>query len=78
MRDGAHEHRPGLRPHADLHVNHSGPRLVTGPRWLTRSTSLQSDDYFVTDFVAWNVAFDRLAVTHAPLFNSTLMVVVVV
>ena len=38
----------------------------------------ESDDYFVVDLVAWNVAFDRVAVRHAPLFNKTLMIVVVV
>ena len=37
-----------------------------------------TDGYFVTDFVAWNVAFDRLVFRHAPVFNTTLMVVVVV
>ena len=36
------------------------------------------DDYFVTDFVAWNVAFESDVEMHAPLFNTTLMVVVVV
>jgi hypothetical protein len=39
---------------------------------------VRSDDYFVTDFVAWNVAFDKVVLRHAPVFNVTLIVVVVV
>ena len=37
-----------------------------------------SDGYVVVDLVALNVAFDKVAVRHAPLFNRTLMVDVVV
>jgi len=36
------------------------------------------DGYFTVDLVAWNVAFDRVAETHAPVFNVTLRIVVVV
>ena len=57
--------------------NRSGPRLATGPRCL-HVVFVLSDGYTVVDLVAWNVAFDNDAVTHAPLFKSTLMVEVVV
>ena len=44
---------------------------------VCRVTS-DADDYFVTDFVAWKVAFDNVVVVHAPVFNVTLRVVVTV
>jgi hypothetical protein len=45
---------------------------------LADCLSSRADAYTVVDLVAWNVAFDRLAVRHAPLFSRTLMVEVVV
>jgi len=38
----------------------------------------ESDGYVVVDLVAWNVAFDSVVFRHAPVFNTTLMVDVVV
>ena len=53
-----------------------GPRQATGPSSIAGRASSAADDYFVTDFVAWNVAFDSVVLVHAPVFNKTLSVVV--
>ena len=56
-----------------------GPRKRSGGPWLARCTSSVSDDYVVTDLVAWKVAFDRVAdMQTLGELKVTLRVVVVV
>ena len=57
-------------------VTTRGPAMRRGPDDAT--FFVVSDGYFTVDLVAWKVAFDRVAVRHAPVFKVTLMVVVVV